>query len=193
MQTTQSPPLLSTVNRQDFGSQSSASHDHDAFMPPPSLSPDEIGPVKCCISMKIVQPSQRQRQRSRRRGSWLHPACRSVAIDASVNGSYLAWSSSMSTSMSMSIVAQTHLPLGKSKFLVSSALGRQSLVVLQASAHDAACDGQVAVVTATRDFPSSVFQLKRPPPANRPSLPLVSAAGWEGLTKCLRLSTRTTS
>lgn len=46
----------------------------------------------------------------------------------------------------------THLPLRDTEIHLSSALGSESLVVLQASAHDAAGDGEVAVVTVTRDF-----------------------------------------
>lgn len=46
------------------------------------------------------------------------------------------------------IAVSTHLPLGKSQIHISPALGGESLVVLQASAHDAAGDGKVAVVAA---------------------------------------------
>lgn len=46
------------------------------------------------------------------------------------------------------VADSTHLPLGESQVHVSPALGCESLVVLQTSAHDAAGDGEVAVVAA---------------------------------------------
>lgn len=46
------------------------------------------------------------------------------------------------------VAESTHLPLGESQVHISPALGGESLVVLQASAHDAAGDGKVAVVAA---------------------------------------------
>lgn len=58
--------------------------------PPPPPSSIECAPDTCCMSMTIVQPAQPQQQRSRRRGSWIRPACRSVAVAPSVAGSYLA-------------------------------------------------------------------------------------------------------
>lgn len=47
---------------------------------------------------------------------------------------------------------QAYLPLSKSQLHLSASFGGESLIVLQASAHDAAGDGEVAVVAAARDL-----------------------------------------
>lgn len=46
---------------------------------------------------------------------------------------------------------RTHRPLGKSQIRLATALGDQSLLLLQASAHGAGSDGEVAVVAAVRE------------------------------------------
>lgn len=51
--------------------------------------------------------------------------------------------------------SEAYLPLGESQLHLSTALSGEPLVVLQASAHDAAGDGEVAVVAAAARFQSS--------------------------------------
>lgn len=47
----------------------------------------------------------------------------------------------------------SHLPLGETEIHLSTTLGNESLVLLQAAAHDARGDGEVAVVAGNRGLP----------------------------------------
>lgn len=90
--------------------------------------------------MTKIQRS-RPGQHSPARGSCSRPACRSTIPRQSA-------SVCIGIPILAGVAGSTHLPLCEPQVHVSSALGGESLVVLQASAHDAAGDGEVAVVAA---------------------------------------------
>lgn len=91
----------------------------------------------------LITKIQRSRpgQYSPAQGSCSRPACRSAIPRQS---DYVC----LGCPNLPGVAGSTHLPLCKSQVHLSPALGGESLVVFQASAHDAAGDGEVAVVAA---------------------------------------------
>ena len=55
------------------------------------------------------------------------------------------------------VLSWTHLPLGESQIHLSSALGSQSLVLLERATDNTGGDGKVAVVAVSKPRISSVF------------------------------------
>lgn len=94
-------------------------------------------------NIHLMTKIQRSRlgQHSPAQGSCSRPACRSAIPRQSA-------SVCLGRPILPGVAGSTHLPLCESQVHVSTALGGESLVVLQASAHDAAGDGEVAVVAA---------------------------------------------
>lgn len=98
-----------------------------------------VAPFNMSLMMKIQR--SRPGQHSPAQGSCSRPACRSAIPRQSA-------SVCLGCPILPGVAGSTHLPLCESQLHVSPALGGESLVVLQASAHDAAGDGEVAVVAA---------------------------------------------
>lgn len=97
-----------------------------------------------CLMLTMSQPRRLQPVRSPSQGSWARPACRSVP-------------QSRQRPVASTLIhrLETHLPLRDTQIHLSTALGGKSLVVLQASAHDAAGDGEVSIVAVNARFRSS--------------------------------------
>jgi hypothetical protein len=55
-----------------------------------------------------------------------------------------------SPTQSLSLIVVTHLPLGETELALASSLSSNALVLLQRAAHDARCDGDVAVVAVQK-------------------------------------------
>lgn len=55
----------------------------------------------------------------------------------------------------------THLPLGEAEFALAPSLGSDALVLLERAAHDARCDGNVAVVAVQQSMAGPNLGLQR--------------------------------